>query len=221
VVSAGELQNFGVELKKMTMTSSNNVLDKETIYKAKDINFEQLGNRYIQGIGSMVDSHPHFIDKMPLNFFYIGFIKKALPNAKIIILRRNAIDTCVSNFRTLFAVNFSYYNYAYDLMDTGKYFAKFDDLIRFWKSIYADEILEVSYEDLVNNPEKNVRLILSHCDLEWQSQCLNFHENLAPVSTASSVQVRQPLNNKSIGRWKRYGDQLSPLKSFLESQNLL
>jgi tetratricopeptide (TPR) repeat protein len=221
VVSAGELQNFGVELKKMTMTRSNNVLDTETIHKAQEINFEQLGSRYIEGIGPMTDSQPHFIDKMPLNFLYIGFIKKALPNAKIIILKRNAMDTCVSNFRTLFAVNFSYYNYAYDLMDTGKYFARFDDLVRFWKSLYGDEILEVSYEDLVSKPEEHVRQLLNYCDLEWQSQCLNFHENKAPVSTASSVQVRQPLNNKSIGRWKRYGDKLTPLKSFLESKNLL
>lgn len=221
VMSAGELQNFGVEIKKMTQTKSSNVLDLETIRASMSLNFDQLGKRYIESTLPQTAGFKHFIDKMPLNFFYIGHIKKALPNAKIVVLRRNPMDTCLSNFRTLFAVNFSYYNYSYDLSDTAEYYALFDDIIQHWVDIFGDDILQINYEDLVVRPEKNVRNLLSHCGLEWEDQCLDFHQNKAPVSTASAVQVREPLNSKSVGRWTRYGDGLDELKSSLRLHGLI
>lgn len=223
VTSVGESQNFGVELKKMAKTQSRQVLDLETIKAAQNINFTELGKRYIQLTkptnGSLQTLH--FIDKMPLNFLYVGLIKKALPNAKIIILDRHPMDVCLSNFRTLFAVSFSYYNYAYDLKDSGQYFAFFKDLMTFWKKHYGDELLEVSYEKLVAQPEQQIKRILEYCELDWQDSCLNFHENTAPVSTASSVQVRQPMNSKSIGRWKKYGSELNQLQECLTAKGLM
>lgn len=221
VTSAGELQNFAVELKKMTQSKSRQVLDTETIVAANHLDFKQLGERYLQSTKPHSDLTPYFIDKMPLNFLYVGLIKKALPNAKIIILNRHAMDVCLSNFRTLFAVNFSYYNYAYDLLDSGKYYALFNDLLKHWQSIYEDELLEVSYENLVFAPEKNIKRLLDYCGLPWQEACLNFHNNPAPVSTASSVQVRQPLNSKSIGRWRHYGNELNELQNYLQSKSLI
>lgn len=223
VTSVGESQNFGVELKKMAKTPSRQVLDLETIKAAKNINFTELGKRYVE-MTQPTNSNSqtiHFIDKMPLNFLYVGLIKKALPNAKIIILDRHPMDVCLSNFRTLFAVNFSYYNYAYDLKDSGQYYALFKNLMTFWQTIYADDLLEVSYEKLVAEPEQQIKRLLKYCDLDWQDNCLNFHENTAPVSTASSVQVRQPMNSKSIGRWKRYGSELDELQTFLTTQGLM
>lgn len=221
VVSAGELQNFAVELKKMTATPSNQVLDVATIQAAANLDFEMLANRYIHSTQPLSDQTPHFIDKMPLNFLYIGFIKQAFPSAKIIVLKRNAMDTCLSNFRTLFAVNFSYYNYSYDLLDTAKYFSMFTDLIDFWKSKFGDDIHEVSYETLVAEPESTISDMLAYCELDVEDTCFKFHENKAPVSTASSVQVRAPLNASSIDRWKRYGNELVDLEKYLESKNLL
>ena len=221
VTSAGELQNFGVELKKMTLTKSPQVLDEETIWAAKELNFQDLAQRYLDSTKPLSDKTPYFIDKMPLNFFYLGFIKKALPKAKIIILRRNAMDTCLSNFRTLFAVNFSYYNYSYDLMDTAHYYGQFNQLMTHWTTHYGAEILEVVYEDLVQHPEQQIRRILDYCQLEWQSNCLDFHTNQQAVSTASSVQVRKPMNADSINRWQRYGAQLDKLQAYLSEKNLL
>jgi hypothetical protein len=221
VVSAGELQNFAVELKKLSQTSSRQVLDIETINRATTLDFLDLGKRYLDSVSPVNNKTTHFIDKMPLNFLYIGLIKKALPNAKIIILKRHAMDTCLSNFRTLFAVNFSYYNYAYDLMDSGHYFSLFRDLMNFWQSLYGDSLLEMSYEKLVDEPEKQIRRLLEYCDLDWQQNCLDFHNNPAPVSTASSVQIRQPINSSSIGRWRRYGDELDELHAYLNKQGLL
>ena len=221
VTSAGELQNFAVELKKMTLTTSRQVLDEETIYAAKNLDFQQLAQRYLASTQPLSDKTLRFIDKMPLNFFYLGFIKKAFPRAKIIIMRRNPIDTCLSNFRTLFAVNFSYYNYAYDLLDSAQYYRLFASLITQWQRQYGEQLLQVVYEDLVHAPEKQIKRILDYCELEWQPACLDFHHNQQPVSTASSVQVRKPMNADSIDRWKRYGQQLDELRTYLEANSLL
>jgi Flp pilus assembly protein TadD len=221
VISAGELQNFGVELKKLTLTRSRQVLDEETILAAKKLDFQQLAQRYLESTKPLSEQSPYFIDKMPLNFLYIGFIKKAFPQAKIIIMRRNAMDTCLSNFRTLFAVNFSYYNYSYDLMDTARYFELFSELMNYWKSLFKEQLMEVVYEDLVEKPEEQIRRILDYCELSWQPACLNFQDNEQAVSTASSVQVRKPMNTDSIDRWKRYGNKLDELRDYLDSKHLL
>ncbi|MFW8590689.1 tetratricopeptide repeat-containing sulfotransferase family protein [Glaciecola sp. 2405UD65-10] len=220
VVSAGELQNFAVELKKLTQTPGNKVLDPNTITAAKSIDFRALGERYLQSTKPVSDQAIHFIDKMPLNFLQIGFIKKALPNAKIIILNRHPMDVCLSNFRTLFAINFSYYNYAYNLLDCARYFHQFKMLMDFWQSSYPNELLEVKYEALVANPEEQIKRILAYCELPWQAECLAFHNNPAPVSTASSVQVRQPINSSSIGRWQRYGNALEEMQNYLQKHDL-
>ncbi|MEP1383907.1 MAG: sulfotransferase [Paraglaciecola sp.] len=221
VMSVGESQNFAVELKKLTRTQSSKVLDLDTIAAIKNISFTELGNKYTQATQPVQDQAKYFVDKMPLNFLYIGLIKKALPNAKIIILDRQVMDVCLSNFRTLFAVNFSYYNYAYDLNDCAEYLSLFKNLMEFWQSIYSDELLQISYEKLVAEPEEQIKRLLDYCELDWQDNCLNFHENPSPVSTASSVQVRQPMNANSIGRWQRYGTELDEIQSFLSSKGLM
>ena len=220
VVSAGELQNFSVELKKQSKTLGNKVLDINTIEAAKNLDFKALGERYIQSTKPISDQAVHFIDKMPLNFLQIGFIKKALPQAKIIILDRHPMDVCLSNFRTLFAVNFSYYNYAYDLLDTAEYYHQFKMLMTFWQAKYPTDLLEVNYETLVADPQAQIKRILDYCNLPWQPECLAFHNNPEPVSTASSVQVRKPINSSSIGRWQRYGDELNDMLAYLQAHNL-
>jgi hypothetical protein len=169
----------------------------------------------------LVESKLHFIDKLPLNFLYIGFIKKALPNAKIIILDRQPLDVCISNLRALFAVNFSYYNYAYDLEDIAEYISLFEDIVAFWREQYQDELLTVNYEKLVDSPHKVIGEILTYCNLEWEDSCIEFHTNPSSVSTASSVQVREPLSNKSIGRWKNYGQGMDKAKAVLIKNGLL
>jgi hypothetical protein len=153
---------------------------------------------------------------MPLNFFYAGLIHRALPNARIIALRRGSMDSCLSNYRQLFSTGYSYYNYTFDLEDTAAYFQSFDSLMRHWREILPpSRFMEVSYEDIVYKQEEQTKRLLNFCDLEWDNACMRFHENVAPVSTASSVQVRQPLYSGSIGRWKKYGSALGPLKSAL------
>jgi len=220
VLSAGELQNFGLVVKRMAGTPSRRVLDIATLGRAANLDFGALGERYLESTRPITGSKPRFVDKMPLNFFYLGLIRLALPNAKIVCVRRNGLDTCVSNFRQLFAVAFSYYNYAYDLRDLGRYYAAFARLMTHWERTLGGALLRVQYEDLVRDPEGETRRLLEFCGLAWEPACLRFHENAAPVATASAVQVRAPLNDKSIGRWRCYQAHLGPLREALAAEGV-
>ena len=153
---------------------------------------------------------------MPLNFFYAGLIHRALPNARIIALRRGAMDSCLSNFRQLFSTQYSFYNYTFDLDDVAWFYQRFDNLMAHWRSsLPSDRFTEVHYEDIVFDQENQTHRLLDFCGLDWEEACMNFHENEAPVSTASSVQVRQPLYSGSIDRWKKYGDKVNDLRAAL------
>jgi hypothetical protein len=138
---------------------------------------------------------------MPLNFFYAALIHAALPNARIVCLRRNPMDACLSNVRQLFATRFSYYDYSFDLLDTGRYYLQFDALVCTWRrALPPARFVEVQYEALVADLERESRRLVEFCDLPWNDACLNFHVNTAPVATASSVQVRSPIyTHSSIG----------------------
>lgn len=216
VVSAGELNIFAELIKDVTQTHSNFVMDADTLLRTQGLDLSRVGADYIEKTLERGQGAEHLIDKMPLNFFYAGLIHRALPNARIIALRRGAMDSCLSNFRQLFSTQYSYYNYTFDLGDTAWFYAQFDRLMTHWRqTLPTDRFMEVHYEDIVFDQEIQTRRLLNFCDLDWQEACLNFHENTAPVSTASSVQVRQPLYSGSIGRWKKYGGALDGLKTSL------
>jgi tetratricopeptide (TPR) repeat protein len=220
VFSAGELKNFSLSLKRASGSRSNVVLDTETLRQGMEVDFESLGKSYLDSTRPATGHTPHFTDKLPLNFLYIGFIHLALPDAKIICLRRNPLDTCLSNFRQLFDVNFSYYNYAYDIMETGRYYVLFHRLMEHWQRVLPGKILEVHYENLVADQETESRRIVEHCGLEWEEACLAFEKNTAAVATASAVQVRERIYTTAVGRWRRYEAQLQPLRDMLESENM-
>jgi hypothetical protein len=220
VFSAGELKNFSLSLKRASGTRSNVVLDTETLQKGMEVDFEALGKAYLDSTRPATGHTAHFTDKLPLNFLYIGFIHLALPNARIICLRRNPLDTCLSNFRQLFDVNFSYYNYAYDIMETGRYYVLFHCLMAHWQRILPGKVLEVQYENLVAEQESESRRIVEHCGLGWEEACLAFERNTAAVATASAVQVREPIYATAVERWRRYEAQLRPLRDLFESEGI-
>ena len=215
VFSAGELTNFALAVKRKTNTRSNLVLDVDTIQAASNLDWKAIGEDYVASTRPRTGHTKRFIDKMPLNFLYAGFISRALPNAKIICVRRNAVDTCLSNYRQLFATNFPYYNYSYDLLDTGHYYVMFDTLIRYWREHISHNFLEVEYEAVIADTEGQARRLVDFCGLGWNDACLNFHENAAPVSTASSVQVRQPIYKTSVERWRKYENETAELRRLL------
>ncbi len=215
--SMGELTDFGSHLKAATGTPSRFVLDAETLSQASSIDLEQVGEKYLEGTKRLRGEHPTFVDKMPLNFFYVPALLSALPSARIVVLRRNPMDTCLSNFRQLFRTSYSYYNYAYDLRDTAKFYARFDRLMTKWRDeLPSSRFREFNYESIVEDQERESREIVSFCGLPWSEACLDFHKNKAPVATASSVQVRNPIYSTSVERWKKYGASVSPLYDALQ-----
>jgi Flp pilus assembly protein TadD len=214
VHASGELQDFAIGFKRLGGSQTQGLLDLDTVSAGGRINYEELGKRYLAQTQSRSGKLAHFIDKMPLNFLYAGLIHKALPGARIICLRRNPMDTVLSNFRQLFAIHFSQYNYAYDLLDIARYYLLFDKLMSHWEvTLPADIFRQVHYESVVDDTEAQARSIIDFLNLPWEDECLDFHRNEAPVATASAVQVRQPIYRSSVGRWKTVEAQLEDVKS--------
>ncbi|MEZ0470381.1 tetratricopeptide repeat-containing sulfotransferase family protein [Luteimonas salinilitoris] len=220
VQSAGELQNFAVALKRASGSTTPPMLDVDTLRCSGALDWKALGERYIASTRPGTGQADRFIDKLPHNFLYAGFIAAALPNASLVCLRRGAMDTCVSNFRQLFALTSPYYDYSFDIVDTARYFALFDRLMSHWRSVMPGRILEIGYEEIVSGQEAATRKLLKHCGLPWDDACLRFQDNAAPVSSASAVQVRSPLYSTSIGRWKRYGQQLDEVRAVLADTDI-
>jgi tetratricopeptide (TPR) repeat protein len=217
---AGELLNFGMSLKYLSGSQTSALIDAETIARAHNIDWKQLGEIYLSSTRPGTAHKPRFIDKLPHNFLYAGFIANAFPNAKIICLRRGPMDTCLSNFRQLFPPKSHHFDYSFDLLDTGRYFVLFDRLMAHWQRMFPGRILQLQYETLVDTQESSSRQLLEFCGLPWHDGCLHFEQNPSPVATASVVQVRQPIYRSALQRWKRYEPQLSELHELLREAGI-
>ena len=213
VYSAGELKNFGVELKYMSGVQSNELLDVATVAAAQRIDYKALGKTYIESTQPWTEQTAHFIDKLPFNYLYIGFIHRALPQAKIIHMRRNPMDTCFSNYKQMFA---NAYKYSYDLEELAQYYLMYRQLMQHWHSVLPGKILDVDYEILIENQESETQRVLEFCDLDWEDACLDFHKNKQAVATASASQVREPIYRSSLQKWRHYANWLQPLQDILE-----
>lgn len=180
----------------------------------------ELGEKYLQDTQIHRQGAPFFIDKMPNNFRHIGLIKAILPNAKIIDIRRNPMDCCFSNFKQLFAEG---QEFSYSLENVGHYYAQYVGLMDHWQKVFPGQVLHVQYEELIEGFELQLHRILDYCELDFDQQCVDFHNNSRAVRTASSEQVRQPLNRRGINQWKLFEGYLDPLKAALGSslQNYL
>lgn len=222
VQSAGELHNFPSAWKRALGGASFEMFNPAHISRASDreIDWRALGEAYVASTRAFTGSRRFFTDKLPHNFLYLGYIACALPRAKLVCVRRNPLDTCLANFRQLFGPESPYFDYSYDLLDTGHYFILFDRLMSHWKEVFPGRILEVQYETLVQAQEQSSRALISHCEIDWEDACLTFEKNTSPVTTASAVQVRAPMYATALGRWKRYRHRLQPLKEMLEHAGL-
>lgn len=218
VVAVGESKNLQLAAYRAAGGGSREVLDPDILRRLADADFAAIGRDYLAATAPPGASH--FVDKMPLNFLHVGVIRLALPAARVVCLRRHPLDTCLSNFRQLFALNFSHYGYACDLGDTARYYLLFDRLMAHWRQVAPGFVHELSYEALVADQEGETRRLLAFCGLPWDAACLRFEDNAAPVATASAVQVREPLNRRSVGRWRRYEDALAPARAILEAAGI-
>ena len=209
VFSAGELAAFPAAAVAAVVRLARRPVNKlEFAEAALDLDFEQLGLDYLEATRPRTGHTAKFTDKRPLNYLYAGLIHAALPKARFIALRRDPMDCCFAMYKTLFAAE---YPFTYDLTDLAQYFLAWDQLMRHWETTLGESWLTIQYEELVRDPESVSRRMVAHCRLAWQPQCLEFHSRPAAVTTASTVQVRRRINSDSIGKWRRYANELAPL----------
>lgn len=164
---------------------------------------------YVAGLHKLSPSARRITDKMPNNFFVIGLIHLMLPNAKIIHVNRNPVDTCLSCYTKLFTKG---HEQTYDLTELGRYYSDYARLMEHWRSVLpAGAFLDVQYEDIVADQETQSRRIINFCGLDWDDACIEFYKNRRSVHTASVVQVRQPIYKSAVERWRHYEEFLGPL----------
>lgn len=197
----------------------NHITDRDRYPRVlQDISTEDLaafGREYIENTAMHRKGAAFFTDKMPNNFRHIGLIHLILPNAKIIDARRNPMDCCWSSFKQLFAEG---QEFSYSLEDIGHYYRIYVDLMAHWDRVLPDgRILRVQHEDVLDDLEGQVRRLLDHCGLGFEPACLDFHKTERAVRTASSEQVRQPINKTGLEQWRKFEAHLDPLKKALGS----
>jgi tetratricopeptide (TPR) repeat protein len=170
------------------------------------------GQGYLAATQKYRAGAPHFIDKNPNNFMYIGLLRLILPNARIINARRHPLDSCFGSYKQLFA---SGQPFSYDLAELGEYYLQYQRLVDHFREAIPGFVLNVQYEDVVGDFEAQVRRILDFCGLPFEEACLRFHETTRAVKTASSEQVRQPIYASSVNLWKHYESHLGELAEIL------
>jgi hypothetical protein len=219
VFAAGELNNFAVQLMNLVKAhvSEGKPPRDELVRVSAGIDFKKLGAAYIESTRPFTGHTPRFIDKLPLNYLYTGLIHLALPNAKIINLRRDPMDTCYAVYKQLFL---DAYPFSYDLEELGKYYVGYHRLMEHWHAVLPGVIHTVEYEILVSDLEGESRRLLEFCDLDWQPQVLKYYESKDASTTASTTQVRQPVYKSSVGRWRDYERQLQPLIRILRDAGI-
>ena len=184
----------------------------QVLHDLTDEQLTKFGEQFIANTRIHRGSAPFFIDKMPNNFRHIGLIHLILPNAKIIDARRAPMDCCFSGFKQLFAEG---QEFTYGLTEIGRYYSDYVELMAHWDAVLPGKVLRVQHEDVLDDPEGQIRRMLDHCGLPFEDACLDFHRTKRAVRTASSEQVRQPINRSGQGAWVPFDPWLGDLREAL------
>ena len=182
------------------------------LQELNDDDFRTMGLSYIEDTRMHRGAGAYFIDKMPNNFRHIGLIHLILPNAKIIDARREPMACCFSGFKQLFAEG---QEFTYGLREIGQYYRDYVNLMHHWGEVLPGKVLRVQHEEVLDDLEGQVRRMLSFCDLPFERQCLDFHKTERTVKTASSEQVRKPINKAGVDQWRPFNSYLDPLRDAL------
>ena len=175
--------------------------------KAHQFDYRKIGKGYVDSVLSRSSGRPVFTDKMPFNFRYLGFIRAALPNCKIIHIQRSSQATLLSNYQQNYRAGINLWSY--DKAAARKYFELYQDYMNYWKAEIPNGFLNIQYEELVQDFEAVSRKLYEYCGIEWTDECLRFNEINVHSGTQSSAQVRQPIYTTSLNKWKDYSAHLS------------
>tara|TARA_Y100000052_G_scaffold22006_1_gene22467 strand:+ start:66087 stop:67634 length:1548 start_codon:yes stop_codon:yes gene_type:complete len=216
VESAGERPEFPFCLAERVEATSPHDVDSRLISGAAETDLVRVGERYLKHVSAIVGTSGVFTDKLPIGKLLAPAMLSALPNSRVICLRRHPADSVLSVYRQFFEFAIGHYHYALSLDWTARYVARFHKLIdTFVNKLPETRFRVVDYEDLAQNTEATTRSLLDFAGLEFEQSCLDFHLNAAPVATASLTEVRKPIYTSSIGRWKSYAELMQPALDIL------
>jgi|LauGreDrversion2_5_1035112.scaffolds.fasta_scaffold09841_1 tetratricopeptide (TPR) repeat protein len=191
-----------------------NAIDQTQILSDKSPeNIDALRKSYLNELDNLKIFKPYISDKMPINFRWIGFILAAMPEAKIVHIKRHPLATIWSIFKINFTSNGN--GFSYDLQDLVKFYQLYEDLMKFWHAKFPGQIYDIQYETLTKDQEFETRKLLKFVGLDWEDQCLTFHETKRAVATASAAQVRKPMYQGSSKEWERFKEYLLPIAGVL------
>jgi len=216
VYMGGELPQFALSVVAAVNRNRSTapLTRQQLVAQSALVDFAALGQDYVTRVNALGIRSDCFTDKMPLNYLYCGMIRRALPNARIVHVRRHPMAACYAIYKTLFQDG---YPSSYDLQELGRYYLAYRRLMRHWSVTLPGAILELQYEDLIAGPDQQIRRLLEFCGLDWEDACLDFHTNTAPATTASAAQVRRRLYGTSVAQWRNYATQLAPLREQLKA----
>ena len=212
VYGAGELINIDVAINQL---KQNNNAFPQSLNALTSNELNSIADKYLNHISSISSNSKHVTDKMPHNFMHIGMIRRLFPSAHIIHCNRHPLDTCLSIYFSNFGS--AGHNYAYNLRDLGKYYAEYMKLMTHWNECHGDNIHQIKYEDLINNQQVTSKKLFEYCNLEWNDNYLDFHNNKRTVLTFSHDQVNKPLYSTSVQRWENYENHLEVLQTILKN----
>ena len=209
VFGAGEIKQLSASLAAIRSRFPNIPRFPVMAKKMKVTQYQTVADHYLKAVTTMSGNAIRVTDKLLTNYYFLGMLYTLFPNAKVIHTMRNPVDTCLSSYTKLYKDDMPH---SYDLKELGRYYNKYLQLMEHWRAVLPKGfMLETQYEDVVADKEGKARQIIEFLGLEWNDACLNFHETDRPVKTASVSQVRKPIYNTSVERWRRYGDGLQPL----------
>ncbi|MGH8130488.1 MAG: sulfotransferase, partial [Steroidobacteraceae bacterium] len=218
VESIGETQFMQMMLRSVSGVESVESMNPAMIEAVAQKDIGRIANGYLNAVNYRLGDTPFFIDKLPFNFLYLAFVAKAYPDAGLIYLRRNPMDTCFAMYKQVFTWA---YKFSYSLEGLGRYYVAHDRLLRHWRGVLGERLIEIQYESLVADQEGETRRLLSRLGLEFEPACLEFEKNESASATASSVQIREKIHARSVNRWRHFETQLRPLQSHLENAGIL
>lgn len=208
VQGVGELYDFTSAMRYATDHHCKGVIDRTVVERATDVDFADAGRRYLDGMAWRLGGERFFTDKLPSNFLNIGFICQALPQARILHMVRDPLETCFSNLRELFS---EANPYSYDQLELADFFIQYRRLMAHWHAAYPGRILDVDYAELTRDPEAVMRRVAAFCGIDYLDAMSDPRSSSRAVSTASAVQVRDRVVRREVPKWAPYAKHLQPL----------
>lgn len=212
VQGVGELYDFTCQMRHATDYHCRGVIDAALVERAHDIDLASVGTGYLAGMEWRLGKQRHFTDKLPSNFLNLGFICQALPQARILHMVRDPMETCFSNLRELFGEANAY---SYDQVELADYYRQYRRLMAHWHALFPGRILDVDYAALTREPEATLRTVAAFCGLGFEPGMLDLQARSRGVATASAVQVRDKVIALETPKWEPYRRYLGPLISRL------